>query len=110
MPFAMLGIALGYIVPPKALDSIAGLLIPVAIFGSGEIPIPNPSYLQDAIVLSPFFHYDQLLRFFAGLDNNYDDQLWLHVAWLIFLWNFSQLTSQIGISEKCCHSIKTLAD
>jgi ABC-2 type transport system ATP-binding protein len=82
IPFAMVGIALGYIVPPKALDAITGLLIPVALVGSGLFAQQTPGYLNDAIVLSPFFHYKGLIAFAAGIDN--DHRLILHITWLVF--------------------------
>lgn len=80
IPFAIVGIALGYVVPPKALDSIAGLLLPLGVFSCGLIPIQEPSYIQDLIVVSPFFHYRETIQFTAGMD--YDNQLWLHILWL----------------------------
>jgi ABC-2 type transport system ATP-binding protein len=81
IPFTLLGITLGYSVPPKALDSITGLLIPTAMFFSGQWPMPSPAYLQDITVVLPFFHYAQLIKSAAGiLPINH---LALSVAWLI---------------------------
>ena len=80
IPFIVIGVALGCIVPPKALDSIAGLLIPLGIFSCGLMPIQNPTYLKDLIVVSPFFHYRQVIQFAAGMD--YDSQILLHILWL----------------------------
>jgi ABC-2 type transport system ATP-binding protein len=80
IPFTVIGLALGYIVPPKALDSIAGLLIPIGVFSCGLMPIQEPSYIQALIVLSPFFHYREIVQFAAGIE--YDNQLILHMLWL----------------------------
>lgn len=82
IPFAMVGIALGYMVPPKALDAITGLLIPVALVGSGLFAQQMPDYLSNIIVLSPFFHYKGLIAFTAGINN--DHRLILHITWLVF--------------------------
>lgn len=81
IPFAAIGLALGYIVPPKALDSIAGLLIPLGVFACGLMPIQDSIYIQDLIVVSPFFHYREIIQFAAGQE--YDNQLLLHILWLI---------------------------
>lgn len=80
IPFTVIGLALGYIVPPKALDSIAGLLIPLGAFSCGLIPIQDPSYIQDLIVVSPFFHYREIIQRAVGM--GYDNQLFLHILWL----------------------------
>ncbi|MBD2261190.1 ATP-binding cassette domain-containing protein [Pseudanabaena sp. FACHB-2040] len=82
IPFAIAGIALGYIVPPKTLDAITGLLIPVALIGSGLFAEQIPSLLNDLIVLSPFFHYRGLIEFAADIGDEH--HLTLHVLWLIF--------------------------
>ncbi|MDB9529591.1 ABC transporter ATP-binding protein/permease [Oscillatoria sp. CS-180] len=82
IPFAMAGIALGYIVPPKALDAITGLLIPVALISSGLFADQMPTSLNDVIVLLPFVHYKGLIEFAAGIAN--DHQLMLHILWLAF--------------------------
>jgi ABC-2 type transport system ATP-binding protein len=81
IPFTMLGIALGYVVPPKALDSITGLLIPVALVASGQMPLGGPEYLQDAVVLSPFFHYAELIKSVAQFEAV--EHLSLHILWLM---------------------------
>lgn len=80
IPFAVIGLALGYVVPPKALDSIAGLLIPFGIFSSGFVPIPDPSYIEDLIVVSPFFHYKEVIQCAVGIDCH--NQVFLHMMWL----------------------------
>lgn len=82
IPFAMIGIALGYMVSPKALDAITGLLIPVALAFSGLFAQQMPGFLNDVIVLSPFFHYKGLIAFTSGSDN--DHRLILHITWLVF--------------------------
>ena len=38
--------------------------------------------LQDAITLSPFYHYKESILWAAGLD--YDQQIFLHLTWLIW--------------------------
>jgi len=82
IPFTVIGITLGYVIPPKALDSIAGILIPFGIFSCGLVPIQNPDYVKDLIVLSPFFHYREIIQYAAGMP--YDNHFLLHVLWLIF--------------------------
>ena len=82
VPFAILGLSLGYLLNPKSADSILGLsliLIPVAC-GAFAFPIPN--YLQDAITLVPFYHYKEAILWAAGL--NYDKEIFLHLLWLIW--------------------------
>lgn len=83
IPFAVIGLALGYVVPPKALDSIAALLIPFGIFSCGLFPIQAPSYVKDLIVVSPFFHYREIIQCAAGMVcHNQLFLLFLHVMWL----------------------------
>lgn len=81
IPFAILGLALGYLVKPKSIDSIAGLSIPIALFTCG-LPLPFPKYVQDLVTFSPFYHYGQLALWSAG--EAYDNQLWLHLLWLVW--------------------------
>ena len=81
VPFIAMGIALGYAVNPKSVDSITGLLIPIGAFFAGLIPIKNSGLLEDIIVLSPFFHYRKVVEIIAGLDQS---NLILHLLWLIF--------------------------
>lgn len=82
VPFAFLGLALGYLVEPKSIDSIAGLLIPLGIFSCGLVPISKPSFVQDLIALSPFYHFRELVLWAAGMD--YDNRLTLHLLWLMW--------------------------
>lgn len=81
VPFAILGLALGYLFKPKSVDSIIGLSIPLALFTCG-VPLPYPGWVQDLVTYSPFYHYGQLALWSAGL--NYDNQLVLHLLWLIW--------------------------
>ena len=81
IPFTIFGLALGYLVNPKSVDSIAGLAIPIALFTCG-LPLPVPQLVQDAIAYSPFYHYGQLVLWSAG--QTYDGYLWLHVVWLLW--------------------------
>ncbi|GBO56395.1 ABC transporter, ATP-binding protein [Pseudanabaena sp. lw0831] len=81
IPFTIFGLALGYLVNPKSVDSIAGLAIPIALFTCG-LPLPVSQVVQDAIAYSPFYHYGQLVLWSAGLSN--DGYFWLHVIWLLW--------------------------
>jgi ABC-2 type transport system ATP-binding protein len=81
IPFTIFGLALGYWVNPKSIDSIAGLAIPIALFTCG-LPLPVPQIVQDAIAYFPFYHYGQLVLWSSGL--NYDGYFWLHVLWLLW--------------------------
>lgn len=84
VPFAILGLALGYLLDPKSADPILNLsliLVPVAC---GSIPLPRPQIVQDLIAFSPFYHYRQLVLSAANL--NYDNQLFLHLLWLLWAW------------------------
>ena len=67
--------------PPKALDSIAGLLIPFGIFSSGFVPIPDPTYINDLIVVSPFFHYKEVIQCAVGIDCH-NQVVFIHMMWL----------------------------
>ncbi len=82
IPFAILGLALGYLLDPKSADSILSLsliLVPVAC---GSIPLPGPQIVQDLIAFSPFYHYRQLVL--SAVNLNYDNQLFLHLLWLLW--------------------------
>ncbi len=81
IPFAILGLALGYLFKPKSVDSIIGLSVPLALFTCG-LPLPYPKFVQDLVIYSPFYHYGQLALWSARLD--YDNQLVLHLLWLIW--------------------------
>ncbi len=82
IPFAILGLALGYLLNPKSADSILSLSLIIIPFGCGAFPLPIPNYLQDAIALIPFYHYKESILWAAGLD--YDQQIMLHLLWLIW--------------------------
>lgn len=82
IPFAILGLTLGYLLNPKSADSILGLSLIVIPVACGAFAFPMPNYLQDAIALSPFYHYKESLLWAAGLD--YDKQILLHLTWLIW--------------------------
>lgn len=82
IPFAILGLALGYLVEPKSIDSIAGLFIPLGISSCGLVPISQPSFVKDLIAFSPFYHFRELVLWSAGMDS--DNQLTLHLLWLIW--------------------------
>ena len=94
LPFAILGIALGYVFSPKTVDSITALLIPVGILLSGLVPIKDPKFFQDIVVTSPFFHYGQILKFIAGIPD--DGQLMLHLLWLAFYGVVAGLIAQFA--------------
>jgi ABC-2 type transport system ATP-binding protein len=94
LPFAILGIALGYVFSPKTVDSITALLIPVGILLSGLVPIKDPKFFQDIVVTSPFFHYGQTLKFIAGIPD--DGQLMLHLLWLAFYGVVAGLIAQFA--------------
>ncbi|MEC4806718.1 MAG: ABC transporter ATP-binding protein/permease [Jaaginema sp. PMC 1079.18] len=84
IPFALLGIALGYIIPPKSVDSIAGLVLVIGLFSAGAMPIKieQLSFLQNFFVISPFFHYQKIIDFVAHSEDN--NRLILHILWLFF--------------------------
>ncbi len=82
IPFAILGLTLGYLLNPKSADSILGLSLIVIPIACGTFSLPIPNYLQDAITLSPFYHYKEAILWAAGLD--YDKQIFIHLIWLIW--------------------------
>ena len=82
IPFAILGLTLGYLLNPKSADSILGLSLIVIPIACGTFTFPMPNYLQDAITLAPFYHYKEAILWAAGLD--YDKQILLHLTWLIW--------------------------
>jgi ABC-2 type transport system ATP-binding protein len=82
IPFAILGLTLGYLLNPKSADSILGLSLIIIPIACGTFPLPIPNYLQDAITLSPFYHYKEAILWAAGL--KYDKQILLHLTWLIW--------------------------
>jgi ABC-2 type transport system ATP-binding protein len=82
-PFALLGLGLSYFVDPKSYDAVAGLAIPIGIMASGAFPLSKSPFVQDLIAFSPFYHYQQLTLWAAGLPS-YDHHIWLHVLWLLW--------------------------
>lgn len=82
IPFAILGLTLGYLLNPKSADSILGLSLIIIPIACGAFTFPMPNYLQDAITLLPFYHYKESILWAAGLD--YDKQIILHLLWLIW--------------------------
>jgi ABC-2 type transport system ATP-binding protein len=85
VPFAILGLALGYLLNPKDSDPILGFSLVIVPIACGVVPLPvAPGFMQDLISLSPFYHYRELVLWAAGLD--YDRQLFLHLLWLVWAW------------------------
>ena len=82
IPFAILGLTLGYLLNPKSADSILGLSLIIIPVACGAFTFPIPNYLQDAITLLPFYHYKESILWAAGLD--YDRQISLHLLWLVW--------------------------
>ncbi len=80
IPFAIFGLAMGYLFNPKSVDSIIGLSVPLALLTCG-LPISEIKWIQDLITFSPFYHYGQLVLWSANLE--YDSYLSLHIIWLI---------------------------
>ncbi|MEL6439809.1 MAG: ABC transporter ATP-binding protein/permease [Cyanobacteria bacterium J06621_8] len=82
IPFAILGLTLGYLLNPKSTSLILSLSLIIIPFASGSFALPLPNYLQDAIALSPFYHYKEAILWAAGLV--YDQHILLHLSWLIW--------------------------
>ncbi|MCT7997493.1 ABC transporter ATP-binding protein/permease [Laspinema olomoucense] len=82
IPFAILGLALGYLFKPKSVDSIVGLSLPLALMTCG-LPLPFlASRLENLVTfLSPFYHYAQLALWSAEL--GYEEPLFFHVIGLL---------------------------
>jgi len=81
IPFIILGLALGYLLKPKAVSTIVALCIPLAAFTCG-LPLSSSKVYLNLLAFSPFYHYGQLALWSAGLD--YDNQLTIHVMWLLW--------------------------
>lgn len=85
IPFAILGFAIGYWVDANSISIVTTLILGLAVFSSGSIPLPGmPEWLQNLIPFSPFYHYAQLAMWagqirVAGI---YDGYLALHLQWL----------------------------
>ncbi len=84
VPFAILGIALGYLLDPKSADSILSLSLIVVPVACGSFPLPGPQIVQDLIAFSPFYHYRELVL--SAVNLNHDNQLFLHLLWLLWAW------------------------
>ena len=84
IPFAILGLALGYLLDPKSADSTLSLSLIVIPVACGSIPLPVPQIVQDLIAFSPFYHYRQLVL--SAVNFNHDNQLFLHLLWLLWAW------------------------
>lgn len=84
VPFAILGLGLGYLLEPKSADSVVGLSVVIIPIVSGLFPLPGPQILQDLIALSPFYHYKELILWAANPNNN--NQIVLHLLWLLWAW------------------------
>lgn len=82
IPFTLLGLTLGYLIEPKSADSILGWSLIVIPFLSGFWIIPKFSIMPDLIVLSPFYHYRDLVAWAAHIAN--DGQVFLHILWLVW--------------------------
>ncbi|WP_191756662.1 ABC transporter ATP-binding protein/permease [Komarekiella delphini-convector] len=83
IPFALLGLGLSYLIDPKSYDAVAGLALPIGLSTSGAFPLSKSSFVQDLVAFSPFFHYQQLTLWAAGLEG-YDQHIWLHILWLLW--------------------------
>ena len=84
VPFAILGLALGYLIDPRSADSILSLSAIVVPLTCGAYPISESKIVQNLMVLSPFYHYRELVFWAARL--NHDHQIFLHLLWLIWSW------------------------
>ncbi|MEH1828559.1 MAG: ABC transporter ATP-binding protein/permease [Nostoc sp.] len=82
IPFAILGLALGYLLDPKSADSILSLSLIVIPVACGSIPLPVPQIVQDFIAFSPFYHFRQLIL--SAVNLNHDNHLILHLLWLLW--------------------------
>lgn len=93
-PFAVLGIALGYAFPPKVVNCISALVIVMIALLSGFIPLANWDFIQDIIVVSPFFHYREIVEAIAGIN---DKPYWiLNLLWLAFYGILSGLIAKFA--------------
>lgn len=83
VPFAILGLALGYLIDPRSADSILSWSLFVVPLTCGALQISESKIVQNLMVLSPFYHYRELV-FWAAPKLNYDNQIFLHLLWLIW--------------------------
>jgi ABC-2 type transport system ATP-binding protein len=82
IPFAILGLALGYLIAPRSADSILSLSLIVVPLTCGAYQISDLKIVQNLMVLSPVYHYRELVFWAAQL--NHDNQIFLHLLWLIW--------------------------
>lgn len=82
IPFAILGLALGYLIEPRSADSILSLSLIVVPLTCGAYQISDLKIVQNLMVLSPVYHYRELVFWAAKL--NHDNQIFLHLLWLIW--------------------------
>ncbi|WP_333438590.1 ABC transporter ATP-binding protein/permease [Microcoleus sp. D2_18a_D3] len=83
IPFAILGLAMGYLIDPRSADSILSLSLIVVPLTCGQIPISESKIVQNLMALSPFYHYRELV-FWAAKVPPYNNQIFLHLLWLIW--------------------------
>lgn len=82
IPFLICGVALGYLVKPKIFGLINGLSLIVAFITSGLL-LPKILLLKYLLILSPFYHYSQLIMNSANLIDNYN---WVfNILWLTWI-------------------------
>ena len=82
IPFAILGLALGYLIAPRSADSILSLSLIVVPLTCGAYQISDLKIVQNLMALSPVYHYRELVFWAAKL--NHDNQIFLHLLWLIW--------------------------
>lgn len=82
LPLVTAGLALGYWAGPNSAAAIANLIyLPIAYASGFLMPVQSlPQFVQSITPYLPPYHYGQLAWRAVGLD---DDQLALHIAWLI---------------------------
>jgi ABC-2 type transport system ATP-binding protein len=83
IPFALFGLGLSYLIDPKSYDAVAGLALPIGLITSGAFPLSKSPFVQDLVAFSPFYHYQQLSLWAAGLPL-YDQHIGLHILWLLW--------------------------
>jgi ABC-2 type transport system ATP-binding protein len=92
IPFAILGLELGYLLHPKSADSILSLSLIIVPLACGGVPLPfKPELMQDLVSLSPFYHYKEFVLWAAQL--NSDPRVFLHLLWLIWAFGFFGLSA-----------------
>ncbi len=83
MPFAILGIGIGYLLNPKSIDVFLGLSLFVISLTCG-LPLSESEMYENILIFSPFYHYKELLTWSAHFDRYPVDYLGLHIFWLIW--------------------------